>query len=189
MIEGSVLRMAGLIDNVLDFARGRLGAGIPLALQSEVLLTPILTQVAEELRLGNPDRSIETHISLPMPVRCDPSRIGQLVSNLLGNALTHGTLEQPARLHASIQDGALTIWVANGGDIIPPQTMARLFQPFFRGEVRSSLQGLGLGLYIASEIATAHGGTLDVSSTSEETRFTFCMPVAAEGMARHAAAV
>jgi phosphoserine phosphatase RsbU/P len=54
--------------------------------------------------------------------------------------------------------------------------MERLFQPFFRGELRPSLQGLGLGLYIASEIATAHGGTLTVSSTAAETRFTLRIP-------------
>jgi sigma-B regulation protein RsbU (phosphoserine phosphatase) len=55
--------------------------------------------------------------------------------------------------------------------------MANLFQPFFRGQVRASLQGLGLGLHIASEIAKAHDGTLTVTSTAEETRFTFLMPL------------
>jgi sigma-B regulation protein RsbU (phosphoserine phosphatase) len=55
--------------------------------------------------------------------------------------------------------------------------MKRLFQPFFRGEMRSSLQGLGLGLHIASEIAKAHGGAIEVASTSQETRFTFRMPL------------
>ena len=55
--------------------------------------------------------------------------------------------------------------------------MERLFQPFYRGEIRASLQGLGLGLFIASEIAKAHGGTLEVDSSAEETRFTFQMPI------------
>ncbi|MDX7951771.1 HAMP domain-containing sensor histidine kinase [Lichenihabitans sp. Uapishka_5] len=179
MLEGSVFRMGTLIDNVLDFARGRLGAGIPLDLRIDVALTPILEQVVSELRLGNSGRAIETDFDLPAPIRCDPSRIGQLVSNLLGNALTHGEAGQPVQVHADQSDGVLTIWIANAGEPIPPQAMERLFHPFFRGEVRSSLQGLGLGLHIASEIAKAHGGTLGVDSTHEATRFTFRMPLLA----------
>jgi phosphoserine phosphatase RsbU/P len=177
MLEGSVIRMGGLIDNVLDFARGRLGAGIPLDLQTGAQLTPVLQQVVSELRLGADDRQIETDFNLPTPVRCDPTRIGQLVSNLLGNALTHGAEGEPVRLHASEDGGVLTIWIANTGAPIPPLAMERLFQPFFRGEVRRSLQGLGLGLHIASEIAKAHGGTLEVNSSKAETRFTFQMLV------------
>jgi phosphoserine phosphatase RsbU/P len=80
-------------------------------------------------------------------------------------------------LHAVTAGGQLEIWVANGGKAIPPEAMERLFQPFFRGEVRPNQQGLGLGLHIASEIATAHGGTLTVDSSDKETRFTFRMPV------------
>jgi sigma-B regulation protein RsbU (phosphoserine phosphatase) len=70
--------------------------------------------------------------------------------------------------------GALSI--ANSGDPITPAAMKQLFQPFYRGTVKQSLQGLGLGLYIAFEIARAHGGTLDVRSSQDETRFTFRMP-------------
>jgi sigma-B regulation protein RsbU (phosphoserine phosphatase) len=69
--------------------------------------------------------------------------------------------------------------VANVGEPIPPQTMVRLFQPFYRGEVRSSLQGLGLGLYIASQIAQAHGGALSVTSDASQTVFTFVMATTA----------
>ena len=120
VIQGSVFRMAGLIDNVLDFARGRMGSGIPLDLQQSVALTPLLDQVVAELRLGVPDRVIKTDFDVPLPVKCDPTRIGQLVSNLLGNALTHGAPNEPVRLHADTSDGALTIWVANGGAAIAP---------------------------------------------------------------------
>jgi sigma-B regulation protein RsbU (phosphoserine phosphatase) len=179
MLQGSVSRMSVLIDNVLDFARGRLGAGIPLNLQANIALTPVLEQVVSELRTGMPERAVETDLRLTLPVRCDPSRIGQLLSNLLGNALTHGARGKPVRVHADTDGGELTIWVANGGDPILPAALERLFQPFFRGEVKPSQQGLGLGLYIASEIARAHGGTLTATSNSQETRFTFRMPVAA----------
>ena len=69
--------------------------------------------------------------------------------------------------------------VANGGSPIPADAREQLFQPFFRGAVRKSQQGLGLGLFIVNEIAKAHGGTMEVSSTEEETRFMFSMPLAA----------
>lgn len=68
--------------------------------------------------------------------------------------------------------------VVNAGDPIPPDAIKRLFQPFYRGDAQASMQGLGLGLYIASEIACAHGGTLDVESSAERTCFTFRMPAA-----------
>jgi sigma-B regulation protein RsbU (phosphoserine phosphatase) len=68
--------------------------------------------------------------------------------------------------------------VANAGAPIPPKAMERLFQPFFRGEVRASQNGLGLGLHIASEIAKAHGGTLSATSDETETRFTLAIPLA-----------
>jgi phosphoserine phosphatase RsbU/P len=176
MVEGSIVRMGSLIDNVLDFARGRLGTGIPLELRTDVSLSTVLEHVVSELRLGIPDQIIETDIDLPNPIKCDPSRISQLVSNLLGNALTHGSASVPVRVHADSDGGILTIWVTNGGDPISPEAIERLFQPFFRGEVRHRQQGLGLGLYIASEIAKAHEGAVSVASSSEETRFTFRMP-------------
>jgi signal transduction histidine kinase len=70
------------------------------------------------------------------------------------------------------------LFIANSGDPIPPAALEKIFEPFERGTLRSSLQGLGLGLYISCEIARAHGGTLEVSSTAAETRFTFRMPLA-----------
>lgn len=140
-------------------------------------LEPILRQVIEELRYSHLDRAIEVSIELDGPINCDSSRIGQLVSNLLGNALTHGTPDEPVRLSAATVDGRLELWIANGGAPISSDAMTRLFQPFFKGEAGTSQRGLGLGLYIASEIARAHGGTITVSSDDKETRFTFVMPL------------
>lgn len=139
-------------------------------------LEPLLQQIADELQIGT-DKTIETFFDIQVPVSFDRSRLGQLVSNLLGNALTHGDETTPVRLEARTLGGNLEISVSNGGVIIPQKAMERLFQPFFRGEVRNSQQGLGLGLFIASEIAKAHGGKLSVSSTPEETRFAFRMPL------------
>jgi signal transduction histidine kinase len=175
-IQDSVARMSGMIDNVLDFARGRLGGGIALT-RTEKPLKPILRQVIEELQATHPDVAIEADIKLDRPVRCDRSRVGQLFSNLLGNALVYGTPGSPIRVRARTEADSFELSVANSGSPIPPEAMERLFLPFSRGSVRPSQQGLGLGLYIASEIARAHGGTLKAVSTEQETRFTFKMPI------------
>jgi signal transduction histidine kinase len=175
LMQSSVLRMVGLIDNVLDFARGRLGGGLTLNRDASQPLKPVLEQVANELRLNWPERPIETTFDFIDPVNCDRVKIAQLFSNLLANALTHGAADQPVRVRVSLDADMFALVVANAGEPIPAAAMARLFTPFSRGAVRPSLQGLGLGLYIASEIARAHGGTLDVVSSASETRFTFRM--------------
>jgi sigma-B regulation protein RsbU (phosphoserine phosphatase) len=99
-----------------------------------------------------------------------------LFSNLLANALTHGAADLPVRAEARVVDGQLELRTINGGEPIPQTAMDRLFSPFSRGEVRPGQEGLGLGLYIASQIAAAHGGTLTASSTAHETTFLFRMP-------------
>ena len=137
----------------------------------------MLEQVVDELRSAWPERLIETQIAVTKMVSCDRARIGQLLSNLVANALTHGASEEPILVRASTLDGSFELSVTNQGEPIPPPTLERLFQPFFRVAVRPSQQGLGLGLYIAYEIARAHGGSLDVVSDQEETRFTFRMPL------------
>ena len=178
MMETSVDRMAGLIDDVMDFARGRLGSGIGLQ-RTVGMLEPVLRHVVEELEANHPSRDLVRDFDLPEPVSVDAGRISQLISNLLGNALTHGDPKGPVTLGAVARGGALRLWVVNGGPAIPANAMERLFHPFFRGEVRASQQGLGLGLHIASEIAKAHGGTLTAASDETETRFTFDLPAAA----------
>jgi phosphoserine phosphatase RsbU/P len=177
MLQSTVLRMSSMIDNVLDFARGRLGGGITLQRDTRKPLQPDLEQVIDELRMGSPGREIVAEFAIDRPVNCDRMRVGQLLSNLLGNALTHGTSSRPVTVHAETRDGSFELWVANAGASIPEASMEKLFEPFFRGEVRASRQGLGLGLYIASQIAKAHDGSLTVASTPAETRFNFTMPL------------
>jgi signal transduction histidine kinase len=174
LMEGSVTRMSALIDDIMDFARGRLGGGIEIG-RSDVLLEPVLRQVIGELRGVVPRREIVADLEVPAPVHCDGGRIGQLLSNLLANALTHGSSDTPILVTARMKDGWLVLSVSNSGVPIPAAALERLFQPFFRGEARSPGQGLGLGLYIASEIARAHGGALTVTSSPETTTFTFRM--------------
>jgi signal transduction histidine kinase len=177
LMQNSVGRMAQMIDNVLDLARGRLGAGLSLNRDASQPLAPVLNQIVAELRASWPDREIETDFALADPVDCDRTRIAQLFSNLLGNAITHGAADRPIRVRASTDGSRFELWVSNAGDPIPAAALDRLFRPFTRGAVRPNQQGLGLGLYIAYEIARAHEGTLDVVSSAEETRFTFRMPL------------
>jgi len=174
-IQQSVGRMIGLIDNVTDFARGRLGGGLSLVRDADGQVEAVLRQVVQELRTTHPDRTIALDLDLVQPVACDRPRIAQLLSNLLGNALTHGDPAAPVQVRASARDGAFVLDVINSGEPIPPETLQNLFQPFFRGTTPGGAQGLGLGLYIASEIARAHEGTIEVVSTAEETRFRFRM--------------
>lgn len=180
VIEGGAARMAALIDNVLDFAQGRLGGGLSLSRETDVFLEPVLRQVIAELQTAWPQRIFETDFAAREPVSCDAGRLGQLFSNLLGNALTHGAPDEPIRIEARTADGTFRLSVSNAGEPIPPEALERLFEPFFRADVRPSQQGLGLGLYIVSEIARAHQGSIDVESDISETRFTFRMPLRAE---------
>jgi phosphoserine phosphatase RsbU/P len=175
-MDNSVARASGLIDDVLDLARGSLGGGLVVDRNSEAPLTPVLEQVIAEIRAIAPENSIEKRIEIDEPIYCDRGRLGQLASNLLSNAVTHGAPDRPIGFEAVSGPGLFTLSVSNEGDPIPEDARTHLFQPFFRGEGRPSRNGLGLGLFIAYEIAKAHDGTLEVDSTDRETRFTFRMP-------------
>jgi len=118
MINTTVTRMSDLIGNVLDFARGRLGGGITLDRDANRPLTPVLEQVIDELRTASPERSIETRIAITEPVHCDRTRIGQLASNLIGNALTHGTPDTPVRVAASTEGGVFEFSVIGAEEFI-----------------------------------------------------------------------
>ena len=176
LIKRSAARMTGLIENVLDFARARLGGGLVLNRAEDADLGATLEQVIEEARTVWPDREVRSEIDLGRPVNCDGARIAQMFSNLLANALTHGDPQGPVRVRARREGGDFELSVSNLGEPIPPETIGRLFQPYTRAGDRPGRQGLGLGLYIASQIAHAHDGKLEVESTPAETRFTFHMP-------------
>lgn len=175
LMQGAVVRMEVLISNVMDFASGRLGSGIELSRVRDDL-GPALDQVIEELRLANPEREIVTKIDLQKPVHADRARVAQLFSNLLANALTHGAHERPVQVEARALDGHFELAVVNGGEPIPQHLQTELFRPFTRPAGSVGRPGLGLGLYIASQIAEAHGGTIMVKSDEADTRFIFRMP-------------
>jgi len=174
-ITKSSLRMEEMIANVLDFARVRLGGGIMLELDN-VMIEPVIDHIITELVISFPGRTVVADLDVPIAVKCDMSRLSQMLSNLLANALSHGSSDEPVRIMARINDNNLEIAVINGGKPIPEKVLQTLFEPFTREANTPSQQGLGLGLYIASQIAKAHGGTLTAKSNLDKTFFTFKMP-------------
>jgi len=176
MMHASVLRMATMIENVLDFARGRLGGGIGLQ-RSPVDLEAAIRQVTDELRAAHPGRSISEAYDLPPRIDCDAARISQMISNLVGNALMHGDPATFVAVEGLVRQGVLEIAVRNGGGAIPADRMKTLFEPFSYEVGSTPRKGLGLGLFIASQVAKSHGGALTASSTSAVTEFTFRMPL------------
>jgi signal transduction histidine kinase len=167
-LKATTHRMSRLIDDVLDFARGRLGAGMGILLSDSDDLATALADVVTELRAANPGRTVLERISVERRVSCDRGRIQQLLSNLLANALTHGALEQPVVVDIATQDGMMTLRVTNGGEPIAPENLQNVFKPYWRLSASQPGGGLGLGLYICSQIVKAHGGTLEVSSSRED---------------------
>ena len=157
LMEHNNVRMLGLITNIMDFARGRLGGGLTVERNVAESLEPLLRHLIAETQATSTERVIEANFWLTEAVECDRGRIGQLVSNLLGNALTHGASEQPIHLNAMTVDGWFELSVENSGAQIPPTILAHIFEPFTRGAHQPNQQGLGLGLYISHEIAGAHG--------------------------------
>ncbi len=172
LMEQSVKRVSNIVENVMDFARG-LGGG--MALRTEI--TPVgimLEDIVAEFAQLYPDRRIDTDFSVSNSLHVDRGRMGQLFANLLSNAIVHGAGDGPIRCGARETDGLFELWVANRGAPISAESVSGIFMPFKRRGVQG--EGLGLGIYIASEIAKAHGGKLSVASDTDETRFTLVMP-------------
>jgi signal transduction histidine kinase len=177
-LKRTVSRMARLIDDLMDFARGRLGSGMAVSIQPVDDLDERLQAVVDELRLGNPSCDIVTDFSVTRPVDCDPYRMQQLLSNLLGNASTHGATGEPVFVRAATDNNHLYISVANRGEPIPSEVLQKVFEPYWRPPTSSPGGGLGLGLFICKEIVEAHGGAIEVCSSAQDgTCFTARLPV------------
>ncbi len=140
---GSVERASRLVNDLLDLARGSLGGGFLVNRKLDELLAPMLEQVVNEARNIAPDHRIEADIQIFEPVCCDRERIGQLASNLLANAVTHGAADHPILLRAVTSDSTFTLSVSNSGEQIPDEILSHLFQPFFRGAARPSSKRSG----------------------------------------------
>lgn len=174
--QKSVLRMSDLINNVTDFARIKLGQGFAIKRVDNCSLQPVLEQAVEEIRLGNPGVTIQEEYAFDFALSCDPPRVAQLVSNLVANAVSHGRTDKPIKVTGRIARDIVIISVTNFGKQMTGNAMPTLFEPFYRDSEQGSSNGLGLGLFIAKQIAWSHAGTLNVSSDTEQTCFEFMMP-------------
>ncbi len=178
IIKATTYRMQGLIDNLLDFAMGHLGDGITLELTNDnSQLQKVLEQVLQEMKTLDLHHEIKEKIQLKNIVSCDLNRIAQLFSNLLGNAIKHGAENEPIEVDIYTTDQEFVLSVSNAGTKISDSAMDNLFKPFFSENANRSKKSLGLGLYISSEIAKAHGGQLTANSTTEKTTFTLSIPL------------
>ncbi|MCP9200872.1 ATP-binding protein [Gramella sp. GC03-9] len=175
-IKSSSLRMQELIDNLLDFTKAELGQGISLDLKNDnALLENVLEQVILEIETTDSSHQIISQIDLNHPVICDSNRIGQLLSNLLSNAVKHGHDSKPIYVNAKTLDANFILEVINSSEPIPEKTLKNIFKPFTTIQAKNVKDGLGLGLFIASEIARAHGGYLEATSIQDRTSFKFNM--------------
>jgi signal transduction histidine kinase len=177
-IKTNVKRMSSLIDDVLDFARGRLGGGMGISVANVESIDADLRAVVKEFQDAQPERQILADIDVHRTVPCDVGRVQQVASNLIGNALMHGAPGSPIKVKALIAGDELVFEVSNQGIPIPPDSIPKIFDPFWRHSTAANRQGLGLGLYICRQIVGAHGGTLSVTSTQENgTQFVARLPL------------
>jgi len=179
IIRGSE-RMRRMVHDLLDFTRTRLGAKLMVELE-RCDLDAVCRNIAEEARSGHPDREVVVKTSGDCVGHWDCARMGQLASNLVGNAVQHGDPNTPVKITTASDDADwVTLNVENHGPAIPPGRRLSMFDPLNRpSQATSHGQGgsLGLGLYIAKEIALAHGGSIKLVSSDESgTRFEVRLP-------------
>jgi signal transduction histidine kinase len=181
-IISSSQRMSNMVSQLLDLTRSRIAGGIPLE-QAEVDVASTVAEVVDEYRRTNPDRQIRWQRTAPASASGDQARLAQVISNLLGNALEHGDPARPVTVQLTGDAGRLELVVHNDGPPIAPELLPIIFDPFRSKTARSNRsQGLGLGLFIAERIVVAHGGRIDVSSTSASgTTFTVTLPTLTAG--------
>lgn len=164
-MKSASARMAEMIDALLDLTRARLGEGMGLVGQrTSVDVGAIVQRAVDELRDVHRDREILRTESEPCQTLGDAERLVQLFSNLLGNAVAHGTPGTPITVRVSRLRDEVRVAIHNQG-VIPAAVLPTLFQPFKKA---TSSRGLGLGLFISQQIAQAHGGDIDVESSAEQ---------------------
>jgi len=161
-------RIQSLLDDLLDYVRSGLGEGMRVTAAPDDM-GQICTRVVGELRANHPGRLIHVETAGDTSCVCDGQRVAQSISNLLGNALRHGARDMPVTVKVDgSSEGVVTVGVHNSGSPIPEDTRETLFEPLVRGA--GAVHGgynLGLGLYVVREIASAHGGSVDVQSDDQ----------------------
>lgn len=177
-----ILRSAALavrlINQLLDLTRSRRGGGIPID-PRRLDMNDVCRQVIGEMELTHPDRPLRVDVRGDLVGVWDRDRMYQLLANLVGNAVQHGEPRSTIGLRIDGRETEVVIEVTNRGEPIPPAAMPFIFEAFRRGRMDhpSRTPGLGLGLFIARQIARSHGGSITaVSSESEGTIFCVRLP-------------
>ena len=184
--------MAKLIGDMIDFASTWLGNTMPLNRQP-LDLKKLCREVVVAFRATHPQRTLRFHPRGDLTGVWDAARLRQVVSNLLGNALQHGSPEGPVRLSVASKGATVVLSVRNEGAPIPPEAMPTLFDPLVRYTTADSTRArapgsIGLGLYIVRQIVNAKGGTISVASTARQgTTFTVRIPRQPPSLERTAA--
>lgn len=172
-------RMARMIAQLLDYTRGRLGGGMPLAVETTDL-GDVVEEVVNELEIVHPEREFIVARDGPLEGDWDRDRLAEVVANLLGNAAQHGAPETPIHITLAGVDGHASVAVENDGPAIPAVVLPVLFDPVRRRGVDGRAgtgRSLGLGLYISREIVAAHGGSIEARSRDgERTLFRMTLP-------------
>jgi len=165
-VRSSAQRMLGMLEQLYDLSRVRLGGGISIEPRETDLLA-LAQRVFEELRLAYRERTVTFECDEGAAVGFwDEARLAQVLTNLVGNALRYGTRDEGVEVRVRCASSTLVVEVHNGGEI-PADVRAQLFDPFRRGSQARGHDGLGLGLFIARQIVVAHHGSIDVSSSRE----------------------
>ncbi len=174
-IARGAARMNRMVRDLLDLARGRLGDGIPIT-RARMDMGEVCRTVIDDVSISNPGRQLTVDTGEALWGEWDHDRALQAVGNVVANALQYG--RDPVTVTATCVGDDVVVAVSNHGDPIPDDHRAKLFDPFQRGEAEfGNKEGLGLGLYIVSEIMRAHGGTVAVVSSRERgTTFTLTWP-------------
>jgi PAS domain S-box-containing protein len=171
----SVECMRRMIADLLDFTRVRAHGGLPVE-RRPVRLGPLVEELGAELRVAHPERRIELLRRDEGEAHLDPDRVAQAIINLVGNALDHGAPRRPVTVTLDGNAARLRLLVHNDGPAIPLAVRDKLFTPFARGN-QGENSGVGLGLFIVHEIASAHGGSITFSSDGKSgTTFTLELP-------------
>jgi signal transduction histidine kinase len=172
-------RVQSLLDDLCDLGRTRLGLGISI-FRTDADLASVFSEAVELLRAAHPDRTIELDIRGELQGSWDVNRLQQLLDNLVVNALKYGSQDAPVCIRVVSREEQVRVEVANTGDVIDPVTLQEIFDPLRRGPAQRSGKdrgdGLGLGLYIAGEIAKAHQGLVQALSSTTETVFIVTLP-------------
>jgi sigma-B regulation protein RsbU (phosphoserine phosphatase) len=176
-ITNSVSQATRIIEQLIDFTRSRLGGGIPIY-PTSFDMDEICRQVIGDTELTHPERPLRLDVRGDVTGVWDRDRLYQLVANLVGNAVQHGEPRSAIEVRIDGSGTEVVIEVANRGDTIPPAAQQFIFDAFRRGRAAEpSRHGLGLGLFIAQQIAASHGGSVAVtSSESDGTIFRVRLP-------------